>query len=201
MTTKTRIQLENVVISYANLYEAKGFNGSAPRFSANFLIAGDDSDQLNLIRETTKALLTQEFGTAIPKLKDTHLALKDGNQTSYKGYENKFYLMASNGEKFPPILVDVFNEDLSKDKNAIQSGDVVNALLDIWVQNNQYGKRVNVTLLGVQFVKKGERFTQNAVIGFKAKEIVKPEPKLAFGKAKEEVIKEIDEDIDNLFQE
>ena len=34
----------------------------------------------------------------------------------------------------------------------------MNAILDIWAQDNQYGKKVNAQLQGVQFFKDGDAF-------------------------------------------
>jgi predicted 2-oxoglutarate/Fe(II)-dependent dioxygenase YbiX len=38
------------------------------------------------------------------------------------------------------------------------AGCYVNAAISIWIQNNQFGKRVNSNLLALQFVKDGESF-------------------------------------------
>lgn len=61
MTTKKTILLENVTLSFANIYFAKGFNGNAPKFSANFLISKDDVNAINLIKDTTQELLQKRI--------------------------------------------------------------------------------------------------------------------------------------------
>lgn len=200
MTTKKTILLENVTLSFANIYVAKGFNGNAPKFSANFLISKDDVNAINLIKDTTQELLQKEFGANQPKIKDTHLVLKDGDSQTWGGYANNFYVTATNGEKYPPQIVDIFGEDLRSVANAVNSGDKVNAILDIWVQNNQYGKRVNATLKGVQLVQSNTQKATNNGTGFnfKSKEEPTETPKLAFGKKAEEP-KEIDDDISKIF--
>jgi len=54
---------------------------------------------------------------------------------------------------------------LNKDKSpvveadgVIYSGCYVNAIIDLWAQDNQFGKRINATLLGVQFAYDGDAF-------------------------------------------
>ena len=42
------------------------------------------------------------------------------------------------------------------------AGCYVNAVIELWFQNNGFGKRVNANLLGVQFFKDGEPFGDNA---------------------------------------
>ena len=39
------------------------------------------------------------------------------------------------------------------------SGYYVDAILDIWAQENSYGKRINAQLKGVQFRRKGDVFS------------------------------------------
>jgi hypothetical protein len=55
---------------------------------------------------------------------------------------------------------------LNKDKSplteadgVVYSGCYVNGIIDLWAQNNNYGKRINATLLGVQFAGDGEAFS------------------------------------------
>jgi hypothetical protein len=47
--------------------------------------------------------------------------------------------------------------------NVFYGGCYVNILLRPWVQNNQFGKRVNANLLAVQFIKDGEAFGQGRI--------------------------------------
>ena len=47
---------------------------------------------------------------------------------------------------------------LTEDDNVIYGGCYVNAIIELWAQDNNYGKRINANLLGVQFHKDGEPF-------------------------------------------
>jgi len=38
------------------------------------------------------------------------------------------------------------------------------AIVDLWAQDNQYGKGIHAKLLGVQFMKDGDAFSAGAVI-------------------------------------
>ncbi|MDC5277565.1 DUF2815 family protein, partial [Acinetobacter baumannii] len=43
------------------------------------------------------------------------------------------------------------------------AGCYVNAAIELWCQDNNYGKRINASLRGVQFLKDGEAFAGGGV--------------------------------------
>ena len=57
-----------------------------------------------------------------------------------------------------PIVIDRDKSPLTEDDNRIYAGCRVNAVIELWAQNNNYGKRINASLLGVQFFKNDEPF-------------------------------------------
>ena len=57
-----------------------------------------------------------------------------------------------------PIVIDRDKSPLIEEDNKIYAGCYVNAIVDVCVQNNNYGKIVNGNLYGIQFVKDGEAF-------------------------------------------
>jgi hypothetical protein len=63
-------------------------------------------------------------------------------------------------ERFTRMLnpVSAFIGKLEKDTGVIYSGCFVNAQIDIWAQDNGFGKRINCTLAGVQFAADGDAF-------------------------------------------
>jgi hypothetical protein len=70
------------------------------------------------------------------------------------------YVSASN--KVAPLVVDKDKSPLSEASGRPYAGCYVNASLDIWAQDNSYGKRVNATLRGVQFFRDGDAFAGGA---------------------------------------
>lgn len=164
-TKKVRIVLNNVTLSFANIFEPKGFNGGTPRYSGNFLISKEDTETVNKVKEAIKNVIIAEWKEDKPKFKDNQYCIRDGDKESWEGYEGNYYISAGNQEKFPPVIRDLDGSNLrekSEDNtpgDKPQSGDTVNVVLDIWAQNNDFGKRINATLIGVQYVKSGKRFT------------------------------------------
>ena len=87
--------------------------------------------------------------------------MRDGDEVEYDGYAGCFSLKASTKKR--PIVVNKDKTPLVEEDGKPYGGCYVNATVDFWVQNNAYGKRVNSTLLAVQFFKDGEPFADGAV--------------------------------------
>ncbi len=52
---------------------------------------------------------------------------------------------------------------MAEEDGVIYAGCYVNASIEIWAQDNQYGKAIRATLRGVQFFRDGDAFTANNV--------------------------------------
>lgn len=90
--------------------------------------------------------------------KKDRLAVHDGDdKTKYEGFEGNFFLSPS-ADTRPTVMHGHTREPISEDDGIVYSGCVVNAKVELWVQDNQWGERVNATLLGVQFVRDGDAF-------------------------------------------
>jgi hypothetical protein len=70
-------------------------------------------------------------------------------------------LIYRTGLRYLSHLSTLINRDKSpvvESDEVIYAGCYVNASVDIWIQDNNFGKRVNGNLHGVQFVRAGEPF-------------------------------------------
>lgn len=137
---------------------------STPRYNCGLLLPADDK-QVAAITKIEKDLVTEhqwkskEDGEAVYKTlkKKDKLALKDGDdKTKYDGFAGCMYLSPSTDTR--PTVVDRDRSPLTEDDGKVYSGCYVNAKVEIWVQDNNWGQRVNCKLLGVQFVKDGDSF-------------------------------------------
>jgi hypothetical protein len=52
---------------------------------------------------------------------------------------------------------------LSASSGKVYSGCYVNASIELWAQDNKFGKRINATLMGVQFLRDGARLVGGGV--------------------------------------
>lgn len=158
------IVLKNVRLSFAQLWEAKPFANdpkSKPAFSANFLMTPDHpalKEVRNAINEVAKEKWVAKAAVTLKAIeaKDDS-CLHDGDmKPEYDGFPGNLYLSARSYVR--PKVVDRNKADLVEADGRPYSGCYVNASVDIWAQDNSYGKRVNATLVGVQFVKDGDAF-------------------------------------------
>lgn len=160
-----KVKLINVRLAFANVFEAKAHaGGGEPTFSAAFPIE-PGSANAQTIAEAVGAVAVEKWKdkakAIIDELKSkdrmcyrTYGLSKDG--TVYQGFEDMYSLSASN--KVRPRL---FNKDKSpivREDGILYSGCFVNAIVDIWAQQNDFGRRINATLAGLQFVADGDRF-------------------------------------------
>ena len=162
-----KVRLENVRLTFPNLFEAKQVNGQGdPKFSASFLFPKSHPQKAEVERglvEAAKAKWNDKYGEVLKALKaGDRLAMHDGDAKSdYDGYAGNFFVNASN--KIRPLVIDGARAPLVATDGKIYSGCYVNAIVELWAQDNQFGKRVNASLLGVQFLRDGERLAGGAV--------------------------------------
>jgi len=149
------IKLKNVRLSFPSLFKKAVFNGDETKFEATFLL--NKETHADAIKEIEKAMSDKIKGDLKgSKIGADKLCIKDGDDFSYDGYAGCMSLKASNGKR--PLVIDKDKSPLTEDDNKIYSGCYVNANVELWAQNNAYGKRINATLLGVQFSKAGDPF-------------------------------------------
>ena len=151
----TKIKLKNVRLSFPSLFKRSEFNGEQGKFEATFLLNKKEHAKIiDSIQSDIDAGMKENFKKKIPADK---ICLKDGSESSYTGYgDNVMSLKASNNKR--PLVIDRDKSALTEDDNVLYAGCYVDAIVQLWYQDNNYGKRVNANLLGVQFYKDGEPF-------------------------------------------
>lgn len=160
------IKLQNVRLAFPSLFEAKTVNGEgAPAFSAAFILP-KNHPQLKEIEAALKEVADAKWGpkaTAIytqMKAQDK-LCLHNGDtKADYDGFPGNFYISARN--KSRPLVVDRDKAPLSSADGKPYAGCYVHASIELWAQDNSYGKRINASLRGVQFFKDGDAFAGGA---------------------------------------
>ena len=150
-----KIMLNNVRISFPSLFRKATFNGEETKFGATFLIGKKEGKAtIDEIDAAIKGIMREDLkGT---KLAPDKICFKDGDNIDYAGYAGNMSIKASSTKR--PIVIDRDKSPLTEDDNRIYAGCRVNAVIELWAQNNNYGKRINASLLGVQFFKNDEPF-------------------------------------------
>lgn len=160
-----KVSIKKVRGAFLNLFEAKSVGGEGePRFSGAFPVVpnSENAKALNAAMEAVAKEKWKDKASAILKelrskgrVGFKHEALsKDGEV--YDGFEDMHSLNASN--KTRPLVLDADKSPLTQADGRPYSGCYVNLSLEAWAQDNQYGKRVNFTLKGVQFAGDGDAF-------------------------------------------
>ena len=153
---------QNARISFPNIFEPKASENGNLQFSAAFLfdpahpgIAGLDA----MIDQVGKAKWGEKWVAVKKELKaGNKLLTHDGDtKASLAGYEGNLFFNAYNTVR--PTVVDRDRTPLTAQDGKPYSGSYVNVIIDIWAQDNKYGKRINAQLQGIQFVKDGEAFS------------------------------------------
>lgn len=160
-----RILLKDVRLAFPNLFEPTTVAGEGkPRYSATLLFPADHP-QLADIKTKIDALAKDKWrekaaGILAGLYKTGKVALHDGDEKAqYDGFSGNMFVAAASQENAPPTVIDQARNALSAKSGKPYAGCYVNASLEFWVQDNQWGKRVNCTLRGVQFLRDGDSFS------------------------------------------
>lgn len=158
-----KIKLTNVRLSFPSLFEATTVNGEGkPAFSAAFLIDPKDP-QVKTINAAIDQVAKDKWGAKSEAvLKQMRagdkVALHDGDTKSqYAGYEGMLFISSRSATR--PLVIDKDKSPLTEADGKPYGGCYVNVSLELWAQDNNYGKRVNAQLGGVQFLDDGDAFS------------------------------------------
>lgn len=163
------VLLKNVRLAFPQLWTPRAAEaGGTPRYGAAFIIE-PGSENEKACEAAIKAVATAKWGTnAAGILKaliaQRRVALRKEERVNskgevYRGFEGMHSLNASNRTR--PTVVDRDRTPLTAEDGRPYGGCYVNARVSFWAQDKSdptIGKRVNCTLLGVQFVRDGEAF-------------------------------------------
>ena len=146
--------LKNVRLSFPSLYKSGSYAGSETgKYEATFLLPKDDVAQVKalnaLVAESKKANSKMKFGA-------DKIFVKDGDDVSET---TEGYWVITTGKRTTsgrPVLLDRNANPVAEEDNLFYAGCFVNAKIGAWVQDNNYGKRINGNFSVIQFVKDGE---------------------------------------------
>lgn len=159
-----KIKLKDVRCAFLKVFHAEAVNGGdKPVFGSTFLIDPTDP-QLAGIKDAIKKVATEKWGAkAGAVLKELEaggkLCLRNGDsKASYEGFEGMLFISASSKTR-PLALARDGKTPVTEEDGILYSGCYVNAVLELWAQDNAFGKRINAQLGGVQFSRDGDAFS------------------------------------------
>lgn len=156
----TRVQLKDVRISYPVIWKAKAFGKGEgePAFSASFIIDPESmrgQRNLYLIGEAMKTARNRRWGNNRPQIKADKLCLRGGNPDQP---EQAGMMVLSSRNRKRPLVLDGDGEETVEQYGVVYAGCFVDAVVRIWAQDNDYGKRINASLEAIRFRRDGEAF-------------------------------------------
>jgi len=152
----SRIKMQNVRLSFPNLFQPSTFGGeSTGKYDGTFLLDKNDHiDTIKEIKTAIKDLVKERFKGKM--LAEDRICLKDGDETEREEQQGCFTLKASTKKR--PLVLDRDKTPLTEEDEKIYAGCRVNAIVSLWSQDNQYGRRINASLDGVMFSDHDEPF-------------------------------------------
>lgn len=156
----SKIKLQNVRLSFPSLFQQAAFGGvSTGKYEATFIL--DKKEHAQVIGQIEAEIARIQKDDIKSKVASDKVCLKDGDDMGRTEYEGKMTIKASTKKR--PLVIDREKSPITEDDNVVYAGCYVNAIVSLWGQNNQYGKRVNAQLDGVQFVRDGEPFGDGGI--------------------------------------
>jgi hypothetical protein len=168
-----KINLMNVRGAFLQVFEPKAVNGEGePAYSGAWLIdPATPEGKANLARleEAEIAVAKEKWGAKADTILKSIGANRKGlihdgeEKAEYDGYPgNKF--VNSRSPSRPLVMAAMHAGDKGKTPvtaadGVVYSGAYYNVVLDVWAQDNSYGKRINASLKGVQFYRPGDAFS------------------------------------------
>lgn len=171
-----KVKLQNVRLSFPAIFEAEQFDNKGPfNYRATFLFPKDSDNHKKLLTAMQEVAKEEwkDKAAGILKNADGDSKLRfcvDGDTKNYDGYEGMMAVSAIRGQaKGRPLILDQKPKNADGTDNTLTmedgkpyAGCFVNATIELWCQDNKYGKTVRAQLLAVQFAKDGDAFGSNS---------------------------------------
>lgn len=147
--------------SYANVWEPKSIQGSAPKCSVSLIIPKDDVETVNKIEAAIKAAYTEGAnklkgnGKSVPPMASIKLPLRDGDteRPDDEVYANSYFVNANSPN--PPGIVDADCQPIIE-RSEVYSGVYGRASISFYAYNKNGNRGIACGLNNLQKIRDGE---------------------------------------------
>lgn len=159
-----KLMLSGVRLAFANLFKPTSVESGGELSYSCSLLLPPDHKQVKEINAAIEAVGVEKWGAKWPTVKKEIMAkdrgpLHDGEtKASYAGFEGMLFISARTKVSARPTVIDRDKTPLTEEDGRVYSGCYVNASIELWAQDNSFGKRINAQIRGVQFVRDGDAF-------------------------------------------
>lgn len=152
--------LKNIRLSFDHLHQPQVQPDGKKSYGASFIFPASHPAKVE-IDAAIKQVAKDKWGAkADAELKALTAAgrvcLRDGDSKVYDGYPGNWFISASS--KTRPQVIDKDTSPLDASSGRPYGGCYVVASIEVWAQDNAFGKRINATLRWVQFMRDGDAF-------------------------------------------
>ena len=154
------ILINNVRCSFPQLYKVD-VKESGQKFNPGITVLLDQKEHAASIAELTaevKAVIAGNTTLAKKPPVGEKVCLRSSKSDGWRDEYPEGHLLLKAGNTKPPVVLHKDMTRMTEADDKIYSGCRVNIKVELWGQNNQYGKRVNAKLLAVQFAGDDESF-------------------------------------------
>lgn len=176
-----RMMIKDVRLAFPQIFTPKAFNDDGePAYSAALIIDPkvskayviEEAGMLTPIKitEALERVAKDQWGAKAGTVLDDLTAKgrvcfvagpkTDSSGQPYAGFEGAYH-MSTRG-KTRPLCLNRDKTPVAEQDGVIYAGCYVNASVELWTQDNKWGKRINASLRGVHFVRDGDAFTGGA---------------------------------------
>ena len=168
-----KVILTNVRGAFLELFEPKVIGNdpkAEPRCSGAFIMDPNTPEgqaNMNKVVQAIQTVAAEKWGAKAAEVLEGikakgKMCLQPGStRAEYDGFAGMVFVAANN--KARPFVLDRDGKTpISAADGKAYSGAFYNVSIDVWAQDNEWGKRVNAKLLAVQFCRDGEAFSGGA---------------------------------------
>lgn len=170
-----KLSVQNARLAFPNIFKPATVNGEGePAYSAALLLTNgakisrfDEAKKKYVpvtIEDACDLVGQEKWGVKWPTVKKEiaakdRFAYHDGDTKSqYDGFAGLIFITTRSQASVRPTVIDRDKTPLTAEDGRPYAGCYVNANIDLWPQDNSYGKRINAQLRGVQFSHDGDSF-------------------------------------------
>lgn len=158
--------------AFLNVFEMSSYEGGPPSYNGKFIVDPSDKATVKKLDDAMLAVAKEKWGAKgqaifdaftktgkpktieVPFVKEPY---KNADGEPYDGFEDAYYISAKS--KTRPLLIDRDKTPLVAADGKPYSGCHVNLQIEIWPQDNKFGKALRAELKALQFVRDGDAFS------------------------------------------
>lgn len=153
-----RFVLENVILSFPNLFKATAFEeGQTPKFSASFMIPKEGNEKFGaMLEERVKELMVEN--KIQKELPEKQVFLVDGDNMDKPREEYAGHWIVKSKNATRPTVLNRDKTPLYEEDGLIYGGCIVDVIIDTYFFKHKSGNYINATVKGVRWREEGIPF-------------------------------------------